>query len=367
MKILIVLPQLRTGGGQKLALEEAIGLSARGAEVTLLSLYPREDTVFTHLAEESGISLFFLKKQEKKSLKLFGEVKRIVRQLKPDVIHTHLLALPYVLPASVFSHAKCYHTVHNVADREATGLMRAFEWAAYKLFRFTPVAISPYCRKTIADLYRIPEKRIPMVFNGIDTKRFRVTKPYHLRETLPFTIITTGRMEEQKCQSVMIEAFRQFHNRYPDSRLRLLGDGPLRPKLEAQIAESGLTDAVELAGIVPDVDRHLNEANLFLLTSEFEGLPLSVLEAMSCGLPVVSTRSGGTVDIVSDQTGILTEINDIEALTSALCKLAEDSSLCAKLSEAAIQFASGFDISACVDGYAKLFGLDESQNGKENV
>ena len=76
MKILIVLPQLRTGGGQKLALEEAIGLSACGAEVTLLSLYPREDTVFTQLAEQSGISLIFLKKQEKKSLKLFGEVKK---------------------------------------------------------------------------------------------------------------------------------------------------------------------------------------------------------------------------------------------------------------------------------------------------
>jgi glycosyltransferase involved in cell wall biosynthesis len=367
MKILIVLPQLRTGGGQKLALEEAIGLSAQGAEVTLLSLYPREDTVFTQLAEKSGISLVFLKKQEKKSLKLFGEVRKIVRQLKPDVIHTHLLALPYVLPATFFSHAKCYHTVHNVAEKEATGLMRIFEWAAYKLLGFTPVAISPYCRKTIADLYRISEKKIPMVFNGIDTKRFKVTKPYHLRESLPFTIITTGRMEEQKCQSVMIEAFRQFHNHYPDSRLRMLGDGPLRSKLEAQISESGLTDAVELAGIVSDVERHLNEANLFLLTSEFEGLPLSVLEAMSCGLPVVSTRSGGTVDIVSDQTGILTDVNDIEALTNALCKLAEDSILRAKLSEAAIRFASDFDISACVDGYAKMFGLGESKNRKENL
>ena len=147
----------------------------------------------------------------------------------------------------------------------------------------------------------------------------------------------------------------------------MLGDGPLRPKLEAQIAESGLTDAVELAGIVSDVERHLNDANLFLLTSEFEGLPLSVLEAMSCGLPVVSTRSGGTVDIVSDQTGILTDVYDIEALTNALCKLAEDNSLRADLSEAAIQFASDFDISACVDRYAELFGLNESQNEKENA
>lgn len=366
MKILIVLPQLRTGGGQKLALEEAIGLSRWGAEVTLLSLYPREDTVFTRLAEEKGLSLIFLEKQEKKSLKLFGEVKRVVKQLDPDVIHTHLLALPYVLPAAFFSRAQCYHTVHNVADREATGLMRVFEWAAYKICGFTPVAISPYCRKTIADFYHIPENKIPTVVNGIDTKRFAVTIPYGQRSASPFTVISTGRMEPQKCQDVMIKAFGEFHKRYPDSRLRLLGDGPLREALESQIADSGLSDAVELAGIVSDVERHLNEAHVFLLTSEFEGLPLSVLEAMSCGLPVIATRAGGTVDIVTDQTGILAALYDVDALTNALCKLADDAALRASMSDAAVQNSAQNDISVCVDGYAKLFGLDCIQEEKVN-
>lgn len=366
MKILIVLPQLRTGGGQKLALEEAVGLSARGADVTLLSLYPREDTVFTRLAEEKGISLIFLEKQEKKSLKLFAQVRRVVKELAPDVIHTHLLALPYVLPAAYFSRARCYHTVHNVADREATGLMRGFERAAYKICRFTPIAISPYCRKTIADLYHIPEDRIPTVVNGIDTKRFSVTTLYEQRPVSPFTVISTGRMEPQKCQDIMIKAFGEFHKRYPDSRLRLLGDGPLRANLEAQIADSGLTDAVELAGIVSDVERHLNEAHVFLLTSAFEGLPLSVLEAMSCGLPVIATRAGGTVDIVSEDTGILTDPYNTEALTDALCKLAADPVLRASMSDVAVRNAAQNDISACVEGYAKLFGLDDSIEEKEN-
>ncbi|MBQ8382242.1 MAG: glycosyltransferase [Clostridia bacterium] len=357
MKILIVLPQLRTGGGQKLALDEAIGLARLGADVTVLSLYPREETVFTHLAEDAGIPLIFLEKQEKKSLKLFGEVKRVVKKLAPDVIHTHLMALPYVLPAARATRARCFHTVHNVAEREATGMMRTFEKWAYRYCRFTPVAISPYCRKTVSDLYHIPEEKIPVVVNGIDTDRFRVTTPYAERPAFPFTIVSTGRMEEQKRQGLMLEAFAQFHHRFPDSRLRLLGDGPLRARLEEQIAIRGLSDTVELPGIVSDVETHLNQANLFLLTSDFEGLPLSVLEAMSCGLPVVSTRAGGTVDVLPPEAGILTDIGDLKALTEALCKLADDSELCASMSAAAVKEARQYDISACVKGYAELFGV----------
>lgn len=360
MKILIVLPQLRTGGGQKLALEEAIGLSKLGADVTLLSLYPREDTVFTRLAEDAGIPLIFLEKQEKKSLKLFGEVKRVVKSLAPDVIHTHLLALPYVLPAARASRARCYHTVHNVAEREATGLMRIFEKVAYRFCRFTPVAISPYCRKTISDLYNIPEEKIPTVVNGIDTARFHVTVPYADRPASPLTILSTGRMEEQKRQGLMLEAFAEFHRTHPDSRLRLLGDGPLRSQLEAQIEALGLTNVVELPGIVSDVETHLNRANIFLLTSDFEGLPLSVLEAMSCGLPVVATRAGGTVDILPPEAGILVDLGDKHGIVDALVRLSDNSALRAAMSVGAVRNAAGYDISACVAGYAKLFGSGDT-------
>lgn len=358
MKILIVLPQLRTGGGQKLALDEAIGLMRLGTDVTILSLYPREDTVFTRLAEDAGISLIFLEKQAKKSLKLFGEVKKVVKALAPDVIHTHLMALPYVLPAARATRARCFHTVHNIAEREATGMMRNFERWAYRHLHFTPIAISPYCRKTVAELYRIPEEKIPTVVNGIDTARFKVTIPYAHRAASPFTVVSTGRMEEQKRQDLMLDAFAEFHKQYPDSRLCLLGDGPLRPMLEAQIESLGLWDAVELPGIVSNVEEYLSRANLFLLTSDFEGLPLSVLEAMACGLPVVATKAGGTVDIVPPETGILTEMGDREALTHALCKLAGDPSLCAAMSIAAATEAKRYDISVCVKGYADLFGVN---------
>lgn len=357
MKILIVVPQLRTGGGQKLALEEAIGLASRGADVTLLSLYPREDTVFTKTAEESGISLIFLKKQEKKSFRLFGEVKKIIKELCPDVIHTHLLALPYVLPGAFFSRARCYHTVHNVAEREATGMMRIFEKIAYRLCKFTPVAISPYCRKTITDVYHIAEDKIPIVVNGIDTARYSVSTPYTERSALTMKIITTGRMEEQKRQDLMLQAFADFHQSHPNSTLKFLGDGPLRPALEKQVEELGLQDAIEFAGIVSDVEWHLNEANLFLLTSDFEGLPLSVLEAMSCGLPVIATRAGGTIDILPPDAGILVDCGDEIGIVQALSQLADHADLRLSMSEAAVAHASKYDISACVDGYAKLFGL----------
>ncbi len=366
MKILIILPQLRTGGGQKLALDEAIGLKRMGADVTVLSLYPREDTPFTRMAEEAGIPLCFLDKGSGKSLKLFGQVKKAVKAIAPDVIHTHLLALPYTLPAVRGVKAKCYHTVHNVAEKEAEGMMRRFEKWAYRYCGFTPVAISPYCKQTIADLYRIPAEQIPTVVNGIDTAKFAAKIAYSDRTSSPFTVITTGRMEPQKRQDLLLDAFAAFHSRYPHSKLCLLGDGPLRPQLEAQIAALGIADAVELPGIVSDVADRLNRANLFLLTSDFEGLPLSVLEAMSCGLPVVATRAGGTVDIVPPAVGILTDTGDREAVVDALCSLAADPARMAAMSDAAIREAAKYDISHCVEGYANLFGVTAADD-KENT
>lgn len=359
-KLLIVLPQLRTGGGQKVAVEEAIGLARRGADVTLLSLYPREDTVFTRLAEEKGIKLLFLNKSEGKSLRMFSDVRRIVKKISPDVIHTHLMALPYTLYAVMGCHAKRYHTVHNVAEKEAEGLMRVFSKLAYRFFGFTPIAISPYCRKTIADLYHISEDRIPTIANGVDTSRFACKIPYKDRMTTPFTILSTGRMEAQKRHDLMITTFAEFHQRHPNSRLILLGDGPNRPQLEEHIRALSLSDAVLLPGIVSDVENYLNHAHLYLQTSQWEGLPLSVLEAMSCGLPVVATKAGGTVDILPASAGYLVEVGDQNGIVHALETLSDDPALRARLSESAIQVAQEYDSSRCIDGYAKLFAINDS-------
>ena len=139
-------------------------------------------------------------------------------------------------------------------------------------------------------------------------------------------IISVGRLAEPKDFSTLIAAIARLD---PGAvRLRVFGDGPLRASLEAEIAEHGVAESVELAGEVPDVRPYLAESDVFVLSSRSEGMPLSVLEAMAAELPVVASAVGGLNEVVVDgETGLLTEAGSVDGLASALARLVGDPEL----------------------------------------
>jgi len=353
--VLIVLPHLKTGGGQQLALDEAIGLSKKpGYEVSILCIGKKEDNIFTQKAEKNNITVSYIGKADGTSYSAMWKTTRFIKKAKPDIVHTHLLALPYTLPAAKFyKKIRFFHTVHSIAEREA-GRMAKFERYAYKHTNFIPIGISDYCAKTICDFYVLAANMVPIVYNGIDTKRFSCTKEYSERKGT-LKIISTGRFESVKRHTWMVEAFSEVIKTGIDAKLVFLGDGELRPEIEACIKRLNLEDRVILKGVTKQVEKELNEAHIYLLCSEFEGLPLSVLEAMSCGLPVVATKAGGTVDIVNESNGILCDIDDKKQIADALIRLASDPALREKMSAASLAMSKKYDIQKCVDEYAALF------------
>lgn len=364
LKVLIVLPQLRTGGGQKLALDEAVGLSRLpGFEVSVLCIGKKEDTIFTRLAEKNSIKVSYIGKSEGVSFSAMHKTTRFIKSEKPDIVHTHLLAMPYTLLAALkYKNIRFFHTIHNVADKEGER-MGKFEKYAYCHTNFTPVAISDYCAETVCKFYGLPKERVPVIYNGIDTKRFACVNEYSKRKGR-LTIISVGRMQKVKRHTMMTEVFSELVRAGFDAQLIFLGDGELRPQVEDCIKRLGIEDRVFLRGITENVESELNNANIYLSASEHEGLPLSVLEAMSCGLPVVSFRAGGTVDIVDEHNGILCDTDNKKQLSDALIKMASDSVLREKMSEASLKRSAGYDISKCVDRYAALFEAAVKKKGK---
>src|SRR5207244_10319617 len=114
-------------------------------------------------------------------------------------------------------------------------------------------------------------------------------------------------------------------SKIPDLHLWILGDGMLRPELERLTSDLGLTARVRFLGLKDDVASFMNAADLLVLSSDTEGIPGAILEAGLLGLPVVAPRVGGIEDcIVDGQTGLLTEPNDEDALSRAICKLSSD-------------------------------------------
>lgn len=351
-KILIVLPHLRTGGGENLALNEAIGLKSKGCNIKIICISSREKNVFTEKAENNKMDITYLGKSDGFSLKILFKLVNVFIKEKPKAIHTHLRAFLYVSMVSIlFPKIKFYHTIHSLAEKEAIGIIRILSNIFFKTKKFTPIAISKYCARTIAELYEMNRADIPVIYNGVDTNRFKCEVPYDNRKKDKIIFVSTGRFQAVKRHDLMIDAFAILHQKYPNTELWILGDGELRKQIEEIICKYKLQNSVILKGIIKNVEDELNKAHIYLACSDFEGLPLSVLEAMSCGLPIVTTKAGGTIDIVDNSIGILCDINNKEQIVRAMIKFIENVEYRKSCSANANAAAIKYDISKCVQGY----------------
>lgn len=205
-----------------------------------------------------------------------------------------------------------------------------------------------------------PEGRIEVIPNGVDVDRFRPSEsPQPKGAGASLLIMVVAQLIERKGLHHLIAALAQL----PDSlqgrlRLSLCGTGPCKDALHRQAKEAGLAQQVEFAGLVPydQVPARLQQADLFVLPSLQEGLPLSLLEAMACGLPVIATKVGGIPELVRDGTnGLLVPAGHVGALAEALTRLLADSLERQRMAKAARQEALSWSWQAVWAQYESLF------------
>jgi len=185
----------------------------------------------------------------------------------------------------------------------------------------------------IVQRYAAPRQAIEVVYNGVDTKRFH---PLDRNHGDALTVVTAGRLVAQKNPTLFVEAAARIAAAFPGIRFVMLGDGPLRPAVEAQIERLGMKGTIELAGERHDVEKGFAQADLFWLTSSWEGLPNVVLEAMACGLPVIATNVGGTSELLEHgHEGFLARPEQIEDFVTYGLMLLRDSQKRLEMGEAA--------------------------------
>jgi GalNAc-alpha-(1->4)-GalNAc-alpha-(1->3)-diNAcBac-PP-undecaprenol alpha-1,4-N-acetyl-D-galactosaminyltransferase len=172
-------------------------------------------------------------------------------------------------------------------------------------------------------------------------------------------ILNVGRMVADKAHDVLLEAFAQFGDEFKGWRLALVGDGRLEEVLRAHASGLGLEGRVEWHGVVRDPYVFYHSAAIFALPSRVEGTPNALLEAMSCGLPVVvSDGAPGLLELVEDGvTGLVVPVNDAPALASALRRLARDAELRRQLGEAARERVSEYDLPRALAAWEMALGL----------
>jgi glycosyltransferase involved in cell wall biosynthesis len=187
-----------------------------------------------------------------------------------------------------------------------------------------------------------PEALVTVVNSGMDAERFRPGRPE------PGRLLHVGRLVEKKAPDIAIRAFGRIAGRFPGARLDVVGDGPLRGRSTAAVAELGLADRITLHGALPNdaVAALTARASIFVLHSvtdaigQTEGFPVAISEAMASALPVISTRHSGIPEHVADGvTGILTAERDVEATAAAMARLLADPGAAVEMGRAGRAYA----------------------------
>ena len=256
------------------------------------------------------------------------ELVRLLRRERPSIVHANsskagilgrLAALVTRVPVRLF-------TVHGWAFKAHRGAAaQAYLWADRLM---SPITTATICvaeseRAAGVRAWTCRRARTVVIRNGVDLDRPRRASAAAVR---PATVLSVGRLRAPKDFVTLVRAVASCE---PGAvRLLIAGDGPDRPQVAGEIARLGLDGAVELLGPSDDVDALLAAADIFVLSSDSEGMPMSVLEAMAAGLPVIASAVGGVPEVVRDgETGALVPPRDPAALGRAITRLAEDPAL----------------------------------------
>lgn len=313
-------------------------------------------------AERSGIEFVHLEQLRRpispwRDLRGFAELYRLLRRQRPDVLHAssskagvigRLAAVAARVPVRVF-------TVHGWAFSAHSGAASAlYRWADRIAGRATTATICVSQRER-ADGLRARTcraDRTVVIPNGVEVDAYPQAS---LERAVP-RLIAVGRLAAPKDWSTLLSALTSLDSE-AFAELAIVGDGPERERVEDELARRSLEGRVRLLGERDDVPRLLAEADVFLLASRSEGLPLSVIEAMAAGLPIVASDVGGLKELVRDgETGVLVPPGDPVALAEALRPLLANRELRRRLGRAGRARAKAlFDLSGFRRAHLELY------------
>jgi glycosyltransferase involved in cell wall biosynthesis len=203
---------------------------------------------------------------------------------------------------------------------------------------------------------------VTVIPNGVDASLFH---PRPERNKSGETVLFVGRLVPNKGPETLIQAAPLVLAQHPKAQFLMVGDGPLRARLEGQARKLGLGEAVQFLGIRKDVPQLMREAALLVRPSSLEGMPLVVLEAMASAIPVVTTPVGGTPELVTDGVhGILVPVGSSTALAQAIVRLLDDRPLAREMGRRGRELVKdGYTWDAVVDQTERAYNEVKQRHG----
>jgi L-malate glycosyltransferase len=332
-----------------------------GMRIIALSL--NEGTLTAKL-RESGIETIVIPENANSFFVILWKACRCLRGRGIELIHghgykEHLLA---VLISKVISTKRLVSTLHGLPEPEvsrgsrriANRLIRKCDFVMLKHLFTRVVAVSEGLKASMIQKHGFDPAKVEVIHNGIDYL------PPSNSSRLSCSIIhigTVGRMVPVKDFGLFLDVAKEIRKQRDNIRFSILGDGPLKDELTRKAKESGLEGIILFEEHRPDPTHYYQSIDVYLNTSLHEGLPLSILEAMACGKPIVAPNVGGLPEIITHgKEGFLVETRDPRDFAQWCLKLARDSQLRSKMGQnAAEQVSRNFSSERMADSYKRLY------------
>lgn len=358
VRILLAIESSGPGGAEQVVLRLADALRAAGDEPLIATMRPGW---ITQQAERAGHPVWVLPQRPGLDLLWILRFARRLRQAKVDVLHAHEFAMAaFGGAAALLARMPVAATVHGkswVADRAR----RRFAYRALHRLGMPVVAVSRDLAGFLSERLRLPPREIAVLPNGIPIPdlpadrleaRRAARAALHLPAEGPLAVCV-GNLYPVKDHATLLRALPRLAN----LRVAIAGRGAEETRLRSLSAELGVSDRVTLLGVRSDVNTVLAAGDLFVQPSRSEGLPLSILEAMAAGLPIVATRVGGVPEAVTDgETGLLVPPGDPGTLSEALAALLRDPPSSRALASAARRRAEReYSVQAMCERYRRLY------------
>ena len=341
MKKLMIVTHKMSGGGCERVIAQLLTCFAR-------------DGIECRLVTECGVPSFFDLPEsveqiyltfdqtlpERRIPKAYRKLRKLVKQERPDVV----LALPekvnvwtvlYLLGTGVPVVVSERNDPHRHPENRIKRILRRLVYPFAKGFIFQTKDAARYFSHAI-------QRRGIVLDNPLDTARI----PARFEGERRHTVVAAGRLHEQKNFDLLIRAFARFYRTHHAYSLVIYGEGPEKERLQKTASSLGIAGAVELQGQSKALLNDINDSGMFVLSSDYEGMPNVLIEAMACGLPCIATDCpiGGVRSLLtSGENGLLIPVGDEDALYEAMCKLAEDESYAAWLGSRAAGIRNRLD------------------------
>ena len=369
IKILVVIPNLSIGGAERLTVYLLKRINRKKFDVALC-LFEKKGELLKELPED--IEVYTVQKKSRWSfIRLIANLKNVVAGYEPDILYSRMW---YATAVTTLSRKLYAYNVPVVATEEHNfkrdisafdpfGMFKKYllDWS----YKKSDVIIVPSqgVKKDVAESYKLKSEKVKIIYNSVDLDLIHA-RTDSLRDSIPGclfhdnspVIVAFGRLVSRKGFSDLLNAFRLVRSQM-SSHLVFIGDGEERLKLEKLALDLDLREDVKFLGFLENPFQCISTSDIFVLSSHWEGFGNVIIEAMACGVPVISTDCPfGPDEIITDGVnGLLVPVADVEAMAQAILRLLQDTSLRKDLAEAGRLRAEDFRVEKMVAACEKVF------------